>query len=96
MTGGTSTLLVVMLTWLAKSSLAYNKNNRLVEYYDKITIYNSTAPEVEVYSTKLYAFPYVTQVSGFFPIEKKASFCRLRSHFCLALTTVQREPNDDG
>lgn len=58
-------MVAVHLACLSNLVLAYDKNNRLADYYDKIQIYNSTAPNVEVYSDKLYAFPYVANVSSF-------------------------------
>lgn len=52
-------MVAIQMACLSHRSLAYDKNNRLADYYDKIQIYNSTAPDVEVYSDKLFAFPYV-------------------------------------
>lgn len=43
--------------------MAYNKNNRLVDYRDRVTVYNSTSPDKVTYTIDLMAFPYMTNVS---------------------------------
>lgn len=45
---------------LMQTTLAYNKENRLVDYRDRITIFNSTDPNTVSYAMDLMSFPYMT------------------------------------
>ena len=42
--------------------MAFNKNNKLVDYRDRITVYNSTDPNTVTYTMDLMSFPYMTNV----------------------------------
>lgn len=49
---------------LMQTTLAYNAENRLVDYRDRITIFNSTDPNTVSYAMDLMSFPYMTDVSS--------------------------------
>lgn len=51
---------------LMHSALAYNKNNKLVDYRDRVTIFDSKDVDKsdEIYSIDLMSFPYMTDVSN--------------------------------
>ena len=50
---------------LLHSALAYNKNNRLVDYRDRVTITDSNdSTDETIYSIDLMSFPYMTDVSN--------------------------------
>ena len=51
---------------LIHSALAYNKNNKLVDYRDRVTIFDSKDEDKsdEIYSIDLMSFPYMTDVSN--------------------------------
>ena len=55
-----------ILTWLilltSQCSLAYNSNNRLVDTYDTLTIFDETQKQVGEW--KLTTFPYIDGVSS--------------------------------
>ena len=46
-----------------RGTLAYNADNKLVDYYDSMVIASTTDPLTDVYTSKLYTFPYVEDVS---------------------------------
>jgi len=56
--------LVVSIACLLPEVLAFNANNRLVDYKDRIVIMNETvATSPVVLTMDLYSFPYITDVS---------------------------------
>ena len=61
---------------------AYNKDNVLVDYGDRIKISKSTDPDVVVEQMELYSFPYIANVS-------RREFLMLRDDLLRALTKIQ-------
>ena len=55
--------LLTLLTIISRISLALDSSNKLVDYYDTMTIASTSDPLTDVYTTKLYTFPFVTDVS---------------------------------
>ena len=49
---------------LLRSALAFDSSNRLVDYRDRITVYNSTDPDTVTFTMDLMSFPYMTDVSS--------------------------------
>ncbi len=56
---------LLSLALLAPLTRAYNADNKLVDYYDNMLISSSADPLTNVYTTKLYTFPFVEDVSNF-------------------------------
>jgi len=56
-------LVAIVATMIMSYSSAYNPDNKLVDYKDKITIVKSTEPLDVVKTMDLYAFPYSDNVS---------------------------------
>ena len=56
--------LTVTLLSSLRGALAYNANNKLVDYYDNMVIASTEDPLTDVYTSKLYTFPYVEDVSN--------------------------------
>ena len=56
-------LVAIVAFMIMSQACAYNSDNRLVEYKDKITIVKSTEPLDVVKTLDLYAFPYSDDVS---------------------------------
>ena len=55
--------LLTLLALVSRISLALDSSNKLVDYYDTMTIASTSDPLTDVYTTKLYTFPFVTDVS---------------------------------
>lgn len=57
-------LLACLQALTLRTVLAYNAENRLVDYRDRITIFNSTDPDTVSFNMDLMSFPYMTEVSS--------------------------------
>ena len=56
-------LMALLSCLIVSKVMAFNKNNKLVDYRDRITVYNSTDPNTVTYTMDLMSFPYMTNVS---------------------------------
>ena len=52
------------LAFTTQTTFAYDKDNRLVDYYDHIKVVSSKDPDTTVYKTDLYSFPYMKKVTN--------------------------------
>mmetsp|Transcript_15026 Transcript_15026/g.20405 ORF Transcript_15026/g.20405 Transcript_15026/m.20405 type:complete len:255 (+) Transcript_15026:39-803(+) len=53
-------LLACLQAFTLQTAMAYSKYNRLVDYRDRVTVYDSNEPTKSVYSIDLMSFPYMT------------------------------------
>ena len=55
--------IITLLCYTLNFTVALDSSNKLVDYYDTMTIASTSDPLTDVYTTKLYTFPFVTDVS---------------------------------